>query len=138
MRLTTSFQLSELVDPDILERVGDRAADFLHPELAPTLQKLRDRLGAISVNGTFNGKTFTESGLRHPKTRTGASLSAHRFGTAADCKFYEATPIEAQRYILKHADEFPYITRMENADVTVTWLHLEVGKRKGSIYVFNP
>ena len=138
MRLTTSFLLSELVDPDILERVGDRAADFLHPELAPTLQKLRDRFGAICVNGTFRGKTFTESGLRHPKARTGASLSSHRFGTAADCKFYEATPIEVQRYILKHADEFPHITRMENAEVTVTWLHIEIGKRKSSIYVFNP
>ena len=139
MKLTDNFALSELVDPDILERVGDRGADFLHPELAPTLQRLRDRFGAITVNGTYRGQTFTESCLRHPKSRTGASLSAHRFGAAADCKFYNTTPEEVQDYIIRHQSEFPTIRRMEDAKITVTWLHIECcSKRVGKIYIFKP
>jgi len=115
MKLTDNFSLSELVSPEIIEVVGDRAADFLHAELATTLQRLRDKFGAIIVNGTFRGRAFTESGLRHPKSRTGAKLSSHRFGTAADCKFYDITPVEAYDYIIRHQSEFPTIRRMEDA-----------------------
>lgn len=139
MKLTDNFSLSELVHPDIIERIGDRAADFLHPQLPTTLQALRDKFGAITVNGTFRGKTFTDSGLRHPKSKVGAKLSSHRFGTAADLKFYEITPIEVQEYIVRHQNEFPAIRRMEDAKVTVTWLHIETTfLRKGNIYVFKP
>ena len=138
MQLTDNFSLDELVSSDIIETVGERAADFLHPELAPTLQKLRNRFGSIIVNGTFRGKIFNNSGLRHPKSSIGATLSAHRFGTAADCKFYEYAPVEIMRYITNHAGEFPHITRMENAEITQTWLHIEVGERRGHIYIFNP
>jgi len=111
VKLTDNFSLSELVAPEIIEVVGDRSADFLHTELAPTLQRLRDKFGAIIVNGTFRGRTFTESGLRHPKIRTGAKLSSHRFGTAADCKLYDITPVEAYDYIIRHQSEFPTIRR---------------------------
>lgn len=138
MRLSANFTLSELVAPDIIDTVGNRAADFLHPELVPTIQRLRDEFGSIVVNGTYNGQTFTESGLRSPKTRTGAALSAHRFGVACDLKFYGTTPEGVQRHILKHASKYPCITRIENAEITKSWLHIEVGDRNGAIYVFNP
>ncbi len=139
MKLSKNFSLIELVHPDIVERVGDRAADFLHPELVPMLQRLRDMFGSIVVNGQFNGGTFTNSGLRLPNGTVGAKLSSHRFGTACDLKFTDTTPEEVQEYINDNQDDFPTIRRMENASVTITWLHIEVtGKRVGNIYTFNP
>jgi len=58
----------------------------------------------------------------------------------ADCKFYDATPIKVQKYLLEHQDDFPYIVRMEDAKITKTWLHVEVGKRPlgQKIKVFKP
>lgn len=138
MKLTANFKLKELVHPDIINRVGDRAADFLHPELANTLQALRDRFGSIVVNGKYKGKEFTSSGLRLPYGKVGAILSSHKFGCAADCKFVDIEPIDVQNYIIQHQDEFPSITRLENALVTKTWLHVETGVRENSIRVFNP
>lgn len=138
MKLTANFRLDELAHPDIIQVVGQRAADFLHPELAPTLQAIRDKFGMIVVNGQFRGKDFISSGLRLPYGDVGAVLSSHRFGCAADCKFYDVEPIEVQNYIISHQDEFPHITRLENALITETWLHVETGKRNRSIRVYNP
>jgi len=139
MKLSENFSLEELVHPVFIEKIGARSADFLHPELVPTLQRLRDRFGAMVVNGTFSGNVYTESGLRLPNGVIGAKLSAHRFGTAADLKFYDTTPEKVQDYIIKHQSEFPTIKRLEDAKVTVTWLHCEVSvKRVGAIYVFKP
>jgi len=138
MKLTKNFSLSELVHPDILDLVGDDAVKLLHPELAPTLQAIRDKFGKIMINGDIWGKKFTLSGLRPKNTTVGAKRSKHKIGTAADCKFETVTPIEVQNYIILHQDEFPNITRIENALVTKTWLHVETGERTGSIKVFNP
>jgi len=139
-KLSKNFKLKELVHLDIIERVGIRAADFLHPCLVPTLQVLRDKFGPAVVNGVFNNRTYTNSGLRLPNSSIGAPLSTHRFGNGADVKFKKNTPLAVQNYILNNQDIFPHITRLENAMLTKTWLHLEVGDRKDgeTITVFNP
>ena len=139
MKLSDHFTLDEIVHKDIIEKIGNRSADFLHAELVPTLEAIRARFGAIVVNGTYKGEVFTNSGLRLPKGDLGASMSSHKFGNAVDCKFYGSTPLEVQNYIIRHQSEFPHISRMENAMTTVTWLHAEVcSNRKGSIDVFYP
>lgn len=138
MKLTTNFQLEEFIHPEILERIGDRSADFLHPMLAPTVQVLRDRFGPITINDWLWGGKFKSSGLRLPKGDVGAILSSHRFGTASDLKFDAVEPITVQNYIIQHQDQFPHISRLENALVTKTWLHVECGVRTNSIKVFNP
>ncbi len=139
MKLTKNWTLEELVNNEFIQKIGARTNDFLHPELAPTLQKLRDKFGAIVVNGTFNGNIYTESGLRSPATPIGAKMSSHRFGCAADLKFYDTTPEKVQDYIVRHQSEYPTIKRMEDAKVTVSWLHVEVTtKRVGNIYIFKP
>jgi len=72
-------------------------------------------------------------------TDVGAKLSSHRFGTGFDLEFYDATPEQVQNDIVRHQSEYPTISRMENATVTVTWLHIEVTKyRNNNIYVFKP
>ena len=170
MKLTTNFQLQELVHPEIYAKVGERCADWLHHDLAPTLQQLRDDFGPIEVNTWVWGGAFVDSGLRkgvydptdnelqvltsrlfddaitfenyreelkrmHSKY---AEFTAHRGGAAADAKFEDADPQQVQAYILANPDKYPTIVRMENAAITTTWLHLEVGTRRQPIQIFNP
>jgi len=146
-KLTTNFALEEMVHPTIFNTIGDRAADFLNVNLAPTAQFLKEflteHLGhneSITVNDWAWGGNFKSSGLRLPAGLVGAKLSAHRFGTAIDCKFKHLTPVEVQDLIMSNQDKFIFISRMENAKVTKTWLHLETctNKRTGNIKVFNP
>lgn len=138
MRLTKDFILQEFIHPDIFECVGKRSADFLHPLLAPTIQLLRDKFGKIVINNWQWGGAFVNSGLRVPNGKVGARFSAHKFGCGGDCKFEDIEPIEVQNYIIMHPDKFTAITRLENALVTKTWLHVEAGVRTRSIKVFNP
>jgi hypothetical protein len=139
MKLTTDFQLQELVHKAIYTRIGNRCADFLNPMLAPTCQALRDEFGSIIINDYMWGGKFTDSGLREPHGIIGARFSAHKFGNAADLKFKTMTPIEVQSMIMEDPSKFPYITRMENAEITKTWLHIETSVRRNSpIKIFNP
>lgn len=138
MKVSSNFSLEEFVHPAIFKRVGDRSLDFLHPLLIPTIQALRDKFGSVTVNDWLWKGKFKNSGLRLPLGELGASMSSHKFGCAADCKFSDVEPIEVQTYVVRHQKEFPNIVRLENALVTKTWLHVEVGIRHGSVKVFNP
>lgn len=138
MQLTENFSLKELVHPELLRILGNRAASALNPLLLTSLQALRDEFGPIVVNGTYKGRTFVDSGLRQPHDMQYAKYSAHKFGFAADCKFKDVDPIQVQKHILEHPNDYPYIIRLENAEITKTWLHVEAGVREGEIIVFNP
>ena len=140
MKVSENFDLKEFIHPNIFEKCGSRSKDFLHPELISTVQQLRDKYGPIRINDWFGGGRFESSGLRIPHGTVGAMLSAHKFGTAADLKFAHTDPLVVQNYIVANADEFPHITRLENAIITKTWLHIEVGERETNqqIRIFNP
>ena len=140
-KLTTNFQLEELVHPLIHEKVGDRAKDFLCPMLAYTWQAIRDELDeGITINNWLWGGNFVNSGLRLPKGDIGADLSAHKFGNAGDGKFAKSPSSDVHRMIMDNPDKFPYITRMESTLATPTWLHIETSSkhRIGNIKVFQP
>ena len=138
MKVSANFDLREYIHTDIYTKIGDRSADFLHPRLIYTVQALRERFGAIRINDWHTGGRFESSGLRLPHGGVGAMLSSHKFGTAADLKFASITPEEVQNAINSHQDQYPFISRMENAIITKTWLHIECGSRRvGSIIVFN-
>ena len=142
MQLSTHFALEELVHPKIFEIVGERSADFLHPNLIVTLEQMKTHFGknqSIVVNDYLWGGAYLNSGLRLPDSKVGATLSAHRFGCAVDCKFKGQDIDDVQENILQHPHKFPFITRMESAAFTKTWLHVEVGAyRNKDILVFNP
>lgn len=133
------FALAELVDPRVLAERGDRTWELLRPDALMMLDALRDKFGAIVVNGKLGGKTFTESGLRMAGTATGAAWSMHKFGGAFDCKPRACTPRDIYTYVLAHPDEFPHITTLENINATPTWLHFDVRNNDGGgIRVVNP
>ena len=142
MKLSKHFAVSELVHPDIVNKLGEsRAANLVSPYLIKALERLRVKFGPITING---GK-YTNSGLRKAsfyKNKLGfmrESYSTHQYGNTADLKFKNATPVEVYEYILDNQENFPLIVRMENAHKTRTWLHIECGRyRSNTIEVFNP
>jgi hypothetical protein len=143
MMLSDGFDLRELVHSNIYNHpaIGDRAADFIHPGLIITLESMRKNFSdVITVNNWHIGGNFKDSGLRdfHDANPKSASYSAHYFGTAADCKFRLHKASEVYYVILNNQGAYPYITRMENVEQTINWLHIEVGTRYGDIKIFNP
>lgn len=133
------FKLEELVPPDIHSARGERAWELLDTYALLTLQTLRDKLGPITVNNWHVGGQYRESGLRSLITKTGATLSQHRFGRAFDCKLKSHAPREAADYILAHQAEFPYLTVLENPDATPTWLHFDTrNSNREGIWIVNP
>lgn len=133
------FNIKELVAPDVYNERGDRAWALLDERALKTLDKLREVFGSVTVNDWAWGGAFTQSGLRTAGDEYFKKYSAHSFGRGFDCKFKHATPLEVQEYILANPDEFPYIARIENAKVTKSWLHFEVGNHAhDEIYVFYP
>ena len=152
-KLTTNFQLQEFVHPWLWSEFGERTYSMLHPMLYMVAQQLRDEFGPITINDWVWklhsdeyrnpqawDRCFTDSGLRRLSGGVGAKFSAHRWGYAGDLKFEDADPQQLQSYITSNPDEFPHIIRMENAAITKTWLHVEVGRRLdgAGIIVFNP
>ena len=146
MKLTTNFQLQEFVHPVIYEKLGKRCQTILCPTLALTWQAIRDKVveiypeEQITINDWIWGGEFVDSGVRLPHGVVGAKYSMHKFGNAADGKFKISKPVHVQQMILRHPEKFPYITRMEDARVTKTWLHIEISPthRVGDIKVFKP
>jgi hypothetical protein len=88
---------------------------------------LREKFGAVTINGKFGGKAFTESGLRNPFTETGAKFSQHKFGRALDLKFHKVTVKEVYEYIIRNPQEAREngITTVEDIAFTPSWLHID-------------
>lgn len=132
------FRLVELVDPAIIAWRGEQAWNLLSPLALMSLDALREKFGPIIVNGHYNGKDFTESGLRRADTGTGSKFSMHKFGGAFDCKPRACTVKDIYDYVLAHPDEFPHINRVENIAATPTWFHFDVANVQTRILVVNP
>ena len=110
---------------------------FIDKRIVEVAQKLRDVFGPI----TINNDRFNWSGYRTPGCGVGAQFSQHRFGRALDLKFKNTTPEEVQKYILENESDFieAGLTRLENAEKTKTWLHIDcmyTGSK--NIVIFNP
>jgi len=143
MQLSKHFKLQELIHPVIHRKIGDRAADWLNPNLIITLEALREMSGRpIKVNDWHVGGNYKDSGLRCGTAPLNGkvTLSSHYAGCAADLKFSGIEPDKIYFHILNNQDKYPFISRMENIEHTPTWAHIEVStsKRTGEIYIFNP
>ena len=142
MKISEHFDLRELVNPQMYNHpaIGNRSADFLNVNTGKTLEDLRADFGPITVNDWHIGGNYKNSGLRSPNSSVGAVFSAHKFGTAFDLKFKDHKAEYVYFHVLNNQEKYPFIRRMENAERTVTWLHIEIctQARKGDIAIFNP
>lgn len=134
------FKLEELVYPEVFHARGVRSWELLNVKLLHTLDDLRAKFGPLGVNTWHVGGDLVASGLRPWNTLTGAVWSMHKWGCAADLHPRDISPLEMQREILAHPDAFPHLTCMEDAQATVTWLHVDVRNhlQDSQIWVVQP
>lgn len=120
------FLLQELVPREVFDARGNGAWELLDARALITADALRDKFGVCVVNDWHEDGRFNESGFRDSASSTGAKYSQHRYGRGLDCKFAKATPREVFDYLRAHAEDFPYLTTLEDVEATPTWLHFDV------------
>jgi len=142
MKISTHFDLRELMCPEIFNHpaIGERSIDFINANAVQTLEDVREFAGPATINNWHEGGNYTDSGYRSAESNTGSSFSSHRMGCGFDLKFQDKKAVDVYYHILNNQHLFPYISRMENAEMTLTWLHVEIctHKREGDIIIFNP
>ena len=140
-----NFRLEELVSKEVYELLGDRAWLLLDMSLLRDLDKFVTDLKsdtnctAVIINDWLWGGNFNQSGFREHSSEVGAKGSWHREGGGDDLKFKGITALEAYNYLRKKQFKYPAIKRVENPEVTKTWLHIDSKSGFGpGLYKFNP
>lgn len=138
MYIPRHFSAQELIPPALYLQHGDRALICMDDRVLRTLDLLRDAFGPIIVNNWATGGTRIESGLREMGTDTGAPLSQHKFGRAADCLFTKTSAADVRSKLLNGIklpnDPFRYITCIEDFP-GMTWFHFDVRNHVGPLLV---
>ena len=121
------FALNEVVYPGAIQARGEQAWQLMDERILRGADWLREKFGPCTINGKFNGKGFSESGLRDPFTTTGNKFSQHKFGRALDLKFHKVTCKEVYDYIIRNPGEAREngITTVEDINYTGSWLHCD-------------
>lgn len=129
MKVSQHFTIQEFVPPEVFAAFGDKSIQFVDPKIIMVVDLLRRKLGKpVTVNNWYSGGQYKESGFRMPTTATGASLSQHKFGRAADVKVEGMTSKEVYEFILLNKWELigAGLTTLENIAATKTWVHMDV------------
>ena len=131
------FQLEELVPRSLFlahKHELDKLWLIFDARVLWTLQSLRMRYGKLVMNTWLWGGKSQERGFRVWTTSTGAPLSQHKCGRAADVVPIETTAEEIRQDILTHSerDEFRYIRCIEEG---TAWLHFDTRNWIGPVWV---
>lgn len=122
------FIIQELVPKEIYEYRGDKSIELIDKRLWTLIDFFRDYFAVpITINNWDSGGKFNESGFRLSNSKTGAALSQHKFGRAADLKFEGLTNYDGIRdVVIQHWDKFKEagLTTIEAG--TETWLHVDI------------
>lgn len=121
----THFAIHELVPPKVFEERGEKGWELMDERLLITLDNLRERYGATTVNNYYWGRDREWSGLRTPDSPYYSRHSQHSFGRAADCLFGNISAEEVRQEVLANPDDpaFQYIGSIE---LGVSWFHFDV------------
>jgi hypothetical protein len=138
----TYFDLQELVCPDVFNKFGDFAWNFLDPRLLLTLDRIRAKLNkGIIVNNWSEGGSYDQRGLRCllcPIVKAkydSLYMSAHLLGKAVDFDVQGLVAEEVREWIIKYKTLWPYPIRLEKG---VSWVHLDMYDTGEKVYLFNP
>lgn len=161
MYIPKYFAIHELIGPNLYNQYNGASSLWLalDERMLRTLDLLRSKYGRMIVNNWRSGGPRKESGLREMGTSTGAALSQHKFGRAADVLFMETESVtpESVRKEMKALGVFDSDMReSENPDVApfrfinrvewyangsaITWFHFDVGNDRavsGGIRIVN-
>lgn len=127
------FGIKELVCPDVYERFGESAWQFLDARLLHTLYVIREIVGRpVIVNNWAKGGSYSQRGLRCnvcPLVKEKTSLekvylTAHQQGIAVDFHVPGMTTAEVRRLIIDNQRLLPYPIRIERD--TDGWIHIDL------------
>jgi hypothetical protein len=149
--VSLNFFLDEFVDPHTYFNTPDNGLSLLDKKLFLAAELLREKSGKpLSINtwwryyaANFDKRTTTQiiahieasstlrkwSGYRSARSKVGGKLSAHRRGQAIDPK---GNGKALFKIVEDNACAFYAIgiRRLEDANITPTWLHLDTWERK--------
>lgn len=128
MKVTKDFELQEFVCKEIWDKWHDKSLWFVDRRIIDIVQHLREKTGKpITINNWHTNGNYNESGLRRFDTKTGGSMSQHKFGRAADVKVKDMKPAEVLVLIKANWTGFKWkgLTTIEDVKFTPTWLHLD-------------
>jgi hypothetical protein len=129
IQVSEHFYLDEFIDPIIYGKWGAKSLSLIDKRMIQAAEFIRVGMGAsVTINNWATGGQYRESGLRRFDTRTGASMSQHKFGRAIDVKVKGATPREVHAFLIqneKHLIQTQIITTLENYSATPSWTHVD-------------
>jgi hypothetical protein len=141
MYKTKYFTIKELVNPELLKKIGEETAwKMFDARLLKMADKIREKFGPCTVNASG----LVDCGLRDPNSTTGAKYSMHKIGRALDlhirsvelqCSGNKAAKTKAYNRIREQLmvdHEFDCL----NFENGIHWLHVDTGNRKNRL--FNP
>lgn len=99
MYIPKYFKTHELVGPTLYAKYNGAPILWLaiDERVLKTLDALREEYGPMIVNNWKTGGPRKESGLREMDSKTGAQLSQHKFGRAADVLFTKVSAEEVRQ-----------------------------------------
>lgn len=136
----------ELCSKEFYEKAAAVNVEYIYWQFNPlvlvTVDMLRKRFGAVTVNNWKAGGSFQNRGLR-TEGSVGATFSPHKRGAALDCNFKNATPEEIRKVMadagcfkagfkdrtnLGENECFRHIGRVETTSngTEITWFHFDI------------
>jgi len=128
MKISPNFVIQEFVYPELFAAMGQKSIWYIDPKIVNICEFIRVKTGkAVTVNNWHTGGQYKESGLRRFNTTTGARMSLHKFGKAADIKVKGMTPPEVFEFIKSNWIELRNLglTTVEDVTFTRSWSHLD-------------
>lgn len=128
------FALQEFVGPDVYERFGDRAWQFLDPRMVKGIDEFREYIGrSVWINTWHIGGDRSESGLRIPEYGYYSTFSQHSFGRAVDHLVEGMEPAEVQNIWRSMAHTFG----IGGLELAPTWTHAD-WRMADKLVIFEP
>lgn len=140
------FRIEELVSKEVYKKYGQKAWEFIKPEIILFLDEIRMFYGKpIIVNNWLYGGELKQRGLRANKDDIVASkqdyyVSQHCLGGAVDFNVQGVSSEEVAKHIIDNQEHYrAFISRIENPKQTPTWTHVDCANTENEekIIVFN-
>lgn len=121
------FDVREFVHPKVFAIFGKQSQMFVDPKAVRIADVVRETFGACTINDYMFGGKRVASGFRAIWEKTGGEYSQHRAGRAIDIRTRLVTEKEMFAKIMQNWKPFyeAGLTRIENVEVTIGWLHLD-------------
>lgn len=137
------FDVREFVDEKAWDALGEKSAWLIDPKIVRIADLVRQLSNsAVTINNWHSGGNYKSSGYRGIWDSTGATMSQHRCGRAADLKVKGFSPVQVLHLIMANKSAFisEGLTVIEDVADTPTWLHVDCRPRLDdtSILIVKP